>query len=838
MSEYSSPYLCGGTFFNLLLEAKTNSTYIRSSLTNEYEKNTEVSLLKRLVSIFNDDLPSYKEDTLKKNTSDFKRCTLKSSGWLNFDNKALLNAYNSKYQNDYISLLKKMHLICCDYEITTNKGWIVKALLKLISLDNKISETDIFNLGLSKKEVTKKEILLMDSFILEEFLLGVWNYIITIRPETNSIAGEQTFYMWYDEDIDSQKYRKPKFISDIGNNYNNITVETYMDITSTDSDTSIKDNNSLSDKVLLNNSFDFDSYKDNTIERFKYVHTLIFRDKLLDIDDIYVCNNIRSTEYIHVNYQDDNESIYQKNITSSSIFNNGDLLIIEGAGGLGKSMMLRHLFLDALENYESTLLLPVFLNLRDFNEEHNDFLGFLIDATKEFLSDSDYNSEILLHFYNSGKLMILMDGLDEMSESNRVLFFKTFHSYIKKQSNKFIISSRPINNFNLISNFKIIYLEPLDKQQSISLIKKLDFRPDAPEIKKRFLDALENTLYDTHKEFVENPLLLTIMLLTYEEFAEIPSKIHNFYSAAFHTLVRHHDATKGAFLRPLKSGLSIDSFEEFMEQFCTLSYKDEAYSPSYDQINRYVSRINDKQHTKYETSDIIYDLTTNTSLMYYDDNKYSFIHRSFQEYFCALYFSKRKDKSYKHIADFFESSSYSTKDKTLAMLYDMVPGKVEEFIFLPCLKKVFDKIDSVQEPILEYLYSLYNSVFLSISNSRVSMNRFSTSSYIYSFIINHLHLNYSFIIDVTDIIKEMNPNKINNPQLKNLLLKPIKRTGSIFSPITIDMLINESELSKIKEIVASERFGIIQEYKAVREFYESLQHKYNNSLAVDWFDEI
>ena len=63
MSEYSSPYLCGGTFFNLLLEAKTNSTYIRSSLTNEYEKNTEVSLLKRLVSIFNDDLPSYKEDT-------------------------------------------------------------------------------------------------------------------------------------------------------------------------------------------------------------------------------------------------------------------------------------------------------------------------------------------------------------------------------------------------------------------------------------------------------------------------------------------------------------------------------------------------------------------------------------------------------------------------------------------------------------------------------------------------------------------------------------------------------------------------------------------------------
>ena len=462
MSEYSNPYLCGGTFFNLLLESKTNSTYIRSSLTNEYEKNTEVSFLKRLVSIFNEDIPSYKEDTLKKNTYEFKRCTLKSSGWLNFDNKALLNAFIMKYENEYISLFDKMVFICNDYEITNNKDWIVKALLELISLDDKISNKDIFYLGYTKKEANKKEILSMDSFILEEFLLCIWHFILKNRPETSSIEGEQTFYMWYDEDIDTQKHKRPKFISDIGLNYKNITVITYSDMPNADLYNSIdNDSDNSIAKPYENNNINFEYYKKKVIEKYKYVHTLVFRDKLLDIDDIYVCNNIRKTTYIDLSHQSD-DSIYQKDVTSSSIFNDNDYLIIEGAGGLGKSMMLRHLFLDALNNYENTLILPVFLNLRDFSEKHIDFLGFFIDITKEFLSDKEKESDILLHYYNSGNLMFLLDGLDEMSESNRELFFKTFHSYLTKHGNKFIITSRPINKFNLIANFKICYIEPIN----------------------------------------------------------------------------------------------------------------------------------------------------------------------------------------------------------------------------------------------------------------------------------------------------------------------------------------------------------------------------------------
>ena len=49
------------------------------------------------------------------------------------------------------------------------------------------------------------------------------------------------------------------------------------------------------------------------------------------------------------------------------------------------------------------------------------------------------------------------------------------------------------------------------------MIDNLDFRPDEPVIKEKFRAELQNTLFVTHREFTQNPLLLTIMLMTYEQ---------------------------------------------------------------------------------------------------------------------------------------------------------------------------------------------------------------------------------------------------------------------------------------------------------------------------------
>lgn len=76
--------------------------------------------------------------------------------------------------------------------------------------------------------------------------------------------------------------------------------------------------------------------------------------------------------------------------------------------------------------------------------------------------------------------------------------------------------------------------------------------------------------------------------------------------------------------------------------------------------------------------------------MYYESNRYHFTHRSFQEYFCALYFSKQKDKTLKAIGDFFENKRQRNfGDKTFHMLYDMIPTNDSGIYFYSISDRAF-----------------------------------------------------------------------------------------------------------------------------------------------------
>ena len=231
----------------------------------------------------------------------------------------------------------------------------------------------------------------------------------------------------------------------------------------------------------------------------------------------------------------------------------------------------------------------------------------------------------------------------------------------------------------------------------MQLIVRLEFRPDEPAIKEKFQAILDKTLFRTHRSFTENPLLLTIMLLTFEQFAEVPSKMHVFYREAFEVLAKRHDASKGAYKRALKTGLSVDTFADYFAELCFRSYNDEKFELTDDEFSGYYNILNVRlmsNDKKTTARDFLEDLCSNLCLMYFEGDRYHFTHRSFQEYFCALFFSKQKDKFIAKLGDFFEKHQRRMYgDGTFDMLYDMITEKVEEYIFLPFLTELFDKCD-------------------------------------------------------------------------------------------------------------------------------------------------
>jgi len=126
-----------------------------------------------------------------------------------------------------------------------------------------------------------------------------------------------------------------------------------------------------------------------------------------------------------------------------------------------------------------------------------------------------------------------------------------------------------MEDFVEFERFSVFSTCELDQEQAVELIDKLDYESGS---KQRFMDALNEKLYKKHRSFASNPLLLTMMFLTYDESGSIPEKIHLFYEQAFEALFSRHDRRKGGYVREWRSGLARDSFKLVFASFCCKTY--------------------------------------------------------------------------------------------------------------------------------------------------------------------------------------------------------------------------------------------------------------------------
>lgn len=452
----------------------------------------------------------------------------------------------------------------------------------------------------------------------------------------------------------------------------------------------------------------FQKYLDAAVAYYSTKKTLLYAEKPHPFYDLYVCNDIRYQKYRASGLRDFNSDKIISDATIEKLEAESKYAIIEGIGGIGKSMLLTHLFLSSASSETRTT--PLFLSLKDYKDTTSNIVDFICKSVKEF--DPDISQSSIIDALQKKCLILLLDGLDEIQSGNREAFNQDLEAFIKSYpGNTVIMTSRPVYSFVSYSKFSVFDIQPLTKEQAITLVNKLEFWDESG--KKSFLEALDKTLYWSHKQFASNPLLLTIMLMTYSSFGEVPAKMHVFYSKAYETMARLHDASKGSFKRPLHTKLTPEEFSKLFAQFCARTYTDEILEFDTRLFSAYMSKVLNKADEDYRDiapRDFLLDLTDNLCIMYHEGEKYYFIHRSFQEYFAALHFASEYDAKLDKIGKFFESmKNRSYSDRTFDMLYDMIPEKVERFIFLPFLERFMDQINKkgAEASYWEFLESMY-----------------------------------------------------------------------------------------------------------------------------------
>ncbi|WP_347911345.1 NACHT domain-containing protein [Pseudomonas grandcourensis] len=425
----------------------------------------------------------------------------------------------------------------------------------------------------------------------------------------------------------------------------------------------------LTDKVKVRLDMCLTEYIKTNYVRYSRTKTLLYRGSPVDLRDFYVRTDL---------------SIDGRVVSEAQfleLIEKNQRLVITGTAGSGKSTFCRSVFVDLVEKPQG--ILPVFIELRNLNAEVDcSLFNYVLRALQEF--EPDLTKGQLEDLLKLGKVLLIFDGFDEINNDKR----DGYEAELVALANKYrkimiLVSSRPDQRFDSWESFYQYDVLPLDKEKALGLVRKLNYDE---QVKSKFLSALEDDLYARHKSFAQNPLLLTMMLLTYEQIAEIPNKVHLFYEQAFLTLFNKHDSFKSLYKRKSWSALPLDDFKKVLSTFSVLSYADKKYSFSEEELLSYVKMSNEAFDVAYKAEDFIKDLLDSVCILQRDGLNFTFTHRSFQEYFTALFMVNyvSSDKF-----DLFERVVFSnSRDDVVSMIFDMNKDLIEQEWIIPRLEKL------------------------------------------------------------------------------------------------------------------------------------------------------
>ena len=450
----------------------------------------------------------------------------------------------------------------------------------------------------------------------------------------------------------------------------------------------------------------FTEYLLQSQERYGMVKTLLYGDDPKWIYSIYEHNYLMKPIPFHSPERAKGEGLVQtKRLTV--VLDISRFLIITGTGGCGKSMMMRHFFMDALLRDGEAI--PIFVELRELTRDTT-----LLDVMYQSMTRLGFSLDLKYFKYalQEGKFMILLDAYDEIPDNKDGHAYKEITRFCDTYNrNIFIMSTRPYESFVQWGRFTVRSVSPLNKKQACSLIKKLEYDKD---IKKRFLQELQDTLFDRHQTFTSIPLLLNIMLLTYEYYAEIPEKVHLFYDNAFHTLFNRHDARKGAYKRERKSSLSSDDFQKILSEFCCRSYINDQLT--FTRANLLELLAAPCKALNANAEDFLDDLCLNVCILKIDGyDNYTFTHRSFQEYFTAVYLKSVPDDMQTK-AGIWLIEKRKFVEESFRILLDIDMERVEQTILVPSLDKFFSLIESKgMRPATQMIVHSYDRIYIDSS---------------------------------------------------------------------------------------------------------------------------
>jgi len=343
------------------------------------------------------------------------------------------------------------------------------------------------------------------------------------------------------------------------------------------------------------------------------------------------------------------------------VANEQQYLMVLGGPGVGKSTFLRKVGLEALRTLgcrdfaskdPGNLLvpqgifyqhpsIPVMLELRQFDKT-NISIKAVIAAELETCG-FPHPEELTELFLKNGKLLVLLDGLDEVPATTLDHALKEIRSLVDRYSDSRYVASCRVAayTFGGFTRFKDVAMAAFEDEQIEQFIKNWfqKSRDTETNTAERCWELLNSPDYQAAKELAQTPLLLTLLCVVYDEFQDFPKKRHALYGEALDVLLRKWASEKRIQRNPIYQELSAELELDMLAEIAYTSFVDDQLFFSKDrlihQIREFlVDNLNAPSHLDAET--VLKEIEIQQGILVERArDAYSFSHLTFQEYLTA-----------------------------------------------------------------------------------------------------------------------------------------------------------------------------------------------------------